>query len=295
MTTTWSIDICPEHSENMHRYSSVLLNFIDFNEIINCNYVLNLKAESFSFLEKFIFDNISFHMNRLGIESDDKTVTFWSKKREYNTDYLHMHIDHCDYEARVLSIQSKRPLFSSIIYLDDNNCPTLVTDVTTDMVSSKNFINNNNKKILFSFPKVLKNIVFESGKYFHGESYLSEYERTSRKAIVIAVWDRNNKPFYIPYFDKHFFYYFLFLRFEREIVDTEFNEFTRESVVFKTESRDKDIVIIQLNKDTYINNDLFEKIIIHRDKTTLYRFFDVIYNRIPDPDTIILKFSESNN
>lgn len=291
-TTTWTIDICPEYAANMHRFSSVLLNFIDFNEIINCTYFLNSKAESFSFLEKFIFDNISFHMDRLGIDSDDKTASFWSKKREYNFDYLHMHIDHCDYEDRVLNKQSKRPLFTSIIYLDDNNCPTLVTDVTTDMVSSNDFINNNNKMI-FSFPKVLKNIVFESGKYFHGESYLSDYERTSRKAIVIAVWDRNNKPFYIPYFDKHFFYYFLFTRFKREIVDTEFYEFSRESVVFKTESRDKNIVIIKLNKDTYINNDLFEEIIIRREKTSLYRFFDVIYKRISDPDTIVFEFSET--
>ena len=292
-TTTWTIDICPEYAANMHRFSSILLNFIDFHETINCNFFLNSKAESFSFLEKFIFDNISFHMNRLGIDSDDKTASFWSKKRESNEDYLHMHIDHCDYEARVFNKQSKRPLFTSIIYLDDNNCPTLITDVTADMASSKKFMNNNNNKIMLSFPKVLKNIVFESGKYFHGESYLSDYEITSRKAIVIAVWDRKNIPFFIPYFDKHLFYYFLFVRFERDIVDTEFNEFSRESVVFKTESRDKDIVIIKLKKDTNINNDLFEEIIIRREKTSLYRFYDVIYKRISDPDTIVLEFSDT--
>lgn len=289
-TTTWTINLDSQYSENVDRYNSLLIHFIDFSVKTQVNLSLNLESESFSFIEQFIYENIRFHMNRLKIpEINDKTITFWTKAEEYNFDHIHMHIDHCDYESRVYRTEKKKPLFTSIIYLDDNPCPTLVTDVTRYMVKKSNF-NKNNKKMFFSFPKMFKNIVFESGKFYHGESYLSDYNISNRKSIVIAVWNKENKPYYIPYFDKYFFYYYLFFNTKRKIDEKEYDEFKKSDILCTFENRDHTIVNVPIYDHSLVDLDFFHRLIVRREKNILYKFAN-IFKGIENPDTVILNFT----
>jgi hypothetical protein len=119
-----------------------------------------------------------------------------------------MHKDHCDYESRVFKTEIKKPLFTSLIYFNNNTSPTLITEIssTDDLYNSKVL----KSKLGISFPKKYKNICFDSGNYYHGEAYLSDNIDKERKVLVIALWDNDNTPSYIPYFSSDLFYYYLF-------------------------------------------------------------------------------------
>ena len=288
--STWTIGINSRYEKKLDRYNFLLNKFILFSENVKVTFSLNMESSSYSFVEKFISDNIKFHMKRLNIKSDSKKcVSFWTKRTEYDFDHIHMHIDHCDYESRVHNTEIRKPIFTSIIYLEENSCPTLITEVTRDMVKSGDFLKNNNK-MCFSFPKTLKNIVFESGKYFHGESYLTDYEKSSRKTIVIALWDEDNTPLFLPHFDRHFFYYYLFVEYQINIDKNEFDEFSTDDILCTLENRDDQIITIPVTDIGLLNGDFFHKLIVDREKKILYRFAKLI-NTIKNPDTVILDFS----
>lgn len=288
--STWTIDIESKFLKNIDRYTTLLNQFIYFSENMNVNFFINLESSTFSFIEKFIYDNVKFHMKRLNVHNEKNMhVSCWTKHTEYNFDHIHMHVDHCDYESRVHKTEFKKPLFTSIIYLDDNSCPTLITDITRDMVETGNFHTNNNK-LCFSFPKVLKNIVFDSGKYYHGESYLSDYKSSDRKTIVIAVWDDANKPSYIPFFDNHLFYYHLFTKYGRTIVENEYDEFDPNETLCKIENRNESTTTIEVNDVSLLNGEFFYKLIVEREKNIMFKFAKII-NTIKNPDTVILDFS----
>jgi GR25 family glycosyltransferase involved in LPS biosynthesis len=291
MTTTWNIDLNYNYTtEEKNNFSKEIDTFLDFSEYQQVNFFLNHHTNNkFCFIEKVIYDNIKFHTNRLNISLDDKYISFWTKKQEYTFNYIHMHIDHCDYESRIYDTENRAPLFTSIIYFNDNDCPTLVTDITRDMYNNKDFIKN--KKLLFSFPRILKNIVFEGGKYIHGESYLSNYELTDRKAIVIAVWDNKNKPLYVPYFDSIFYYYHLFTICNRPIKENEYNQFDKNNQLLLFKNRDNSILTVKCNDDKLLNYDFFYKLVIDKEKKILYRLNNII-NKIKNPDTVIIDFSD---
>ena len=284
----WTIDLNNLYSKNHIRFIEEIDTFLNFSQTTNVVYALNMNNR-FSFVEKLIYDNVMFHLKRLNINKNNKSISFWTKKQEYDFDYIHMHIDHCDYECRVYKYEKKRPLFTSIIYFNDNNCPTLITDVTENMCKTKKFSNNN--KLILSFPKILKNIVFESGKYYHGESYLSDYKLSDRKTIVIAVWEEENKPLYIPNFDIMFCYYHAFVNDGRLINKESYNEFDKDMTVFNYKKRDDTIIMIKLNDNNIINYNFFYRLIIEREKTILYELSDIIYKNTTNPDTIIIDFS----
>jgi len=286
----WTIDINNFYSQNHIRFIEEMDTFLKFHYDINVNYMLNINNNRFNFVEKLIYDNAMFHIKRLNINVNNKCISFWSKLHEYDFDYMHMHIDHCDYESRVYKYERKRPIFTSIIYFNDNDCPTLITDITEDMYKTNNFSNNN--KLILSFPKILKNIVFESGKYYHGESYISDYNITIRKTIVIAVWEESNKPLYIPNFDVNFFYYHAFMNHDRLINEESYNEFDKDTIVFNYKRRDDKIITIKLNDNNIINYEFFYKLIKEKNKKQLYEISDIIYRNTKNPDTIIIDFSD---
>jgi GR25 family glycosyltransferase involved in LPS biosynthesis len=290
MTTTWNIELNNIlYNPDFDTFSNEINNYIDFSEYQTVNFLLNHNKDSFCFIEKIIFDNINFHTKRLNVELNDKYISFWSKKHEYNYSYIHMHIDHCDYESRIYDTEKKHPLFTSIIYFEDNDCPTLITDITRDMYNNNDF--KNTKQMIFSFPKILKNLVFEGGKYLHGESYLYDRHIKNRKALVIAVWDKENKPLNIPYFDNIFYYYQLFFKFNRSIKDNEHNQFDKNNKIFLIKSREYSFFKIKCDDYTLINYDFFYKLIIKKDKKILYRLKH-IFDKIENLDTIIIDYSD---
>ena len=234
-----------------------------------------------------IYDVIIFHANRLHINISDKCVSFWSKTKEYNIDYIHMHIDHCDYESRIYGTEYKKPLFTSLLYFNDNNSPTLLTEITREMADTKCF---DDTKIALSFPKKCKNICFDSGNYYHGESYLSDEERSERKVLVIALWEQNQSPSYIPYFPMELFYYKLYNQYERHITLEDYNRYARDtSNVVDFIDMNHTIITIKIKN---IKQDFFNKLIIEKEKTIMYSFKNIL-NKFRNVDTFILDISNN--
>jgi hypothetical protein len=264
--------------------------FLFFSNRLSVNFFLDLKKTKYSFIEKIIYDTVKFHCNRLNIDLNDKAVSFWSKSTEYKFDYIHMHIDHCDYESRIFNAETKKPLFTTLLYFNDNECPTLITDVTREMCNKKDFMNSYNKKLGFSFPKSFKNIAFDSGNYYHGESYLTDYEQNERRVIVIAIWDTNNKPSHIPYFHSDLFNYFSFSFFYRTIDESRGDEYKKDENILTFENANNNIITIKINDSQLINDAFFEDLLIKREKKTMYRFHNIL-KKFKNPDTILLDFS----
>jgi hypothetical protein len=201
-----------------------------------------------------------------------------------------MHIDHCDYESRIFNTQNKKPLFTTLLYFNDNECPTLLTDVTREMCNKKDFMNSYNKKLGFSFPKSFKNIAFDSGNHYHGESYLTDYEQKERRVIVIAIWDNDNKPSHIPYFQCDILNYFLFSFFNNTIDEKSVDRYEMDKKLLTFENANNNIITIKINDSQLINNNFFEDLLIKREKKTIYRFHNIL-KKIKNPDTILLDFS----
>jgi GR25 family glycosyltransferase involved in LPS biosynthesis len=293
--STWTIDTNICCSQKHNNFIEEIYSFLDFSHNVDVVFGLNMKNDRLCFIEKLIYDNVMFHSKRLNININNIYVSFWTKSTEYYNDYIHMHIDHCDYESRIYNYEKRNPLFTSIIYFNDNNCPTLITDITKDMYNIKDMykINNfsNNNKLILSFPKVLKNTVFDSGKYYHGESYLSDYDLSDRKTFVIAVWDEENKPLYVPFFDRTFYYYYEFSNHDKLIHDRNSSEFDKETTIFNYKNRDNKNIIIKIDDNNIINYNFFYDLIIERKKTILYGLSNIIFKNTKDPDTVIIDFS----
>lgn len=264
--------------------------FVKYLDSLHVNFFLDTEKSKYSLMEKLIFDVVSFHANRLKININNKYISFWSKSTEYNLDYLHMHTDHCDYESRIYDTQFKKPIFTTLLYFNDNNCPTLLTDVTPEMKNNSEFMNKDNSKIGFSFPRRFKNITFDSGNYYHGESYLSDYQPTTRKVIAIALWDEINKPYHIPYFHNDLFFYYCFATNESIISITDTNKYDKNNPLLIFTNTDHNIITIKVNNTDLINNDFFHNILVKRNKKTLYNFKH-FFQQFVDLDTFIFDFS----
>lgn len=286
--SSWNINITNNDDKD---YKDLLNYFLSFSDKLSINFFLDIKKENFSFIEKIIYDIISFHCKNLNIDINDKYVSFWSKSNEYNFDYIHMHVDHCDYEARKLNVELKKTLLTTIIYLNDSDIPTLITDVTKDMFNKEQF-NLNNNKLIFSFPKKMKSIVFDSNCY-HGESYLSDSRNfTNRKVIVVALWDKINKPYYIPYFDNSTFNYFIFSHYKCSLDKYETPIFEKDKPIVKFYNTTDSILSIKTYDKTLINREFFYDLIIEKRKNIMYKFNKII-SKFNNVDNMIINFDSN--
>lgn len=154
--------------------------------------LLNLDQEEFDILEKYIYDIAVFHFKRLNIDiSNDYYVEFWCKDK-FQTHVLHVDCD----EVEKLNSNYIYPLISCVTYFNNNNYPTIITDIEHEDYLFKDF--EHKKRIFFSFPEKYKQITF-NGKYYHGSSKLSEFsDNEDRFIIAINLW--NKKPTSIEYY-----------------------------------------------------------------------------------------------
>lgn len=283
--STWDIEINNfTKYKNIDDFNKEIDNFLIYHNTLNTNFFLNIKNDRFSFIEKFIYDNIKFHTKRLNIELNNKHVSFWGKLNEYNFEYLHMHFDHCDYESRVYKSEKIKPIFTSLIYFNDNFNPTLISDIDRNMMNNNVFHHEKNNKLILSFPKKLKNIVFNSNK-LHGESYLSD-KISERKALLIALWDNDNKPLHIPYFDKNIYNYYLFTNHNIHIHNK--NDYDKKEI-FEYKNTNDEIETIKIVDNQLINKKFFEKM-LNREKTIMYPFIELLKNI--KHHSIILNFED---
>ena len=224
---------------------------------INCNIgtkLLDLSKENYSLYEKFVYDMAIFHFKRLNIEiTNNHYIEFWSKNK-FNTHKLHLD---CDEYQKKNNLNYLYPLLSCVTYFNDNDCPTIITDIDLESYKYKEFEKQTN--IYLSFPKCNKHITF-NGSFFHGSTSLKECHYDARNIIAINLWDKKptNIEYYTPNTDTNIFY----------------NKNKTEFIINRDEEK---TITINVNKNI-INYDFFENLLYSNPNTLCYCFDNLIEN-----------------
>ena len=123
-----------------------------------------------SFLEKIVCNIVTFHSNRLSINSKYTEFGFIHKKINF------------------MKNEGSTPILSIIVFFDNNNNnPFLITNLMEETYKYKNF---DNLIISCSFPKKLNHIIFESNEYYH-----SVYNEKTLVINVLDEYQSNSIPF----------------------------------------------------------------------------------------------------
>ena len=162
-------------------------------------YLLNTDQFNFDLLEKYIYDIAMFHFERLNIKynKDINYIEFWYKNKVNLDNNFHFI---CDEYERKINNNHIYPLLSNIIYLNDNICPTIITNIDLEKYKYKEFDNENDITIIF--PKKNKHISFD-GSNSHGTYVLFEENRADdpRHLLSINLW--NKKPTNVEYYNSN--------------------------------------------------------------------------------------------
>jgi hypothetical protein len=227
---------------------------------------LDLSKEKFSLYEKFIYDTAMFHFKRLNIEvTDSHFIEFWCKNK---FDTHRLHVD-CDEYQKKHNMKYIHPLLSCVTYLNDNQCPTIITNVDMECYKYKDFERQTN--IYLSMPKCNKQITFD-GQFFHGSTHLKEANDDSRYIIAINLWDTmpTNVNYYNPVTDDTIIY-------------------NKDVKNFIIDYKDDGIMTLNVNKNL-INFDLFENLLYNTSDTTCYRFNQLLEGRNTHFDSYKIQF-----
>ena len=229
-----------------------MINIINKN-VNNSTKLLDLSKKYYNLLEKFVYDTALFHFNKLNIniEKDECYIEFWCKNY-FQTNTLHVDCD--EYKKKQLNYEY--PILSCVTYFNDNNCPTVITDVELEIYKYKTF--ENCSEIFFSMPKSNNQITFD-GKYYHGSVMLSDNLETKVERCIIAINLWSKKPQNIDYY------------FENEVSNVHDKSLKMYEI---TESINEVNVIKVDNK--IINYEFYEDILYNRYENVFYRFNDLI-------------------
>ena len=182
----WSIDYNVDNQQ-------IIDNFLKINK---GSKLLNLlkPLKEYSLVEQFVYNIALFHCNRLNISLDNSIfVEFWFKSVP-DTDNFHLD---CDEYIRHNENKYVHPLLSCVTYLNDHNCPTILTNIDYETYKYKDF--ENQTSIFLSFPRLGKHITFEPNK-FHGTSNVfKDSNTTPRYMLAMNLWDK--KPENICYYN----------------------------------------------------------------------------------------------
>lgn len=214
---SWDIEIKEEYKElYCNFFSSDYIKYFDKNENNLSELFIDTTKQHFSLLEKIIYDIGMFHFKRVNIEFDENkhNIEFWIPVRDnYNNNddnnISSLHID-CDEEYRIKHNKRTSPFLSTVTYINydsNRNNPTIITNIEENNsdISNKDKLFQYNK-FYFSFPKFLKHISFEGGKYYHGilnySENTNEKQYKKRQVLAIGLWDKqlvNNNYFTSKY------------------------------------------------------------------------------------------------
>ena len=104
---------------------------------------------------------------------DNFKVTFFTKCYKTTGNDVNMHVDFDDLDFIKNDKETIHPFMSSITYLSISSNPTIITNITGDDIYDSNNINNVEVEkdvcSLIYYPDKYDHIVFEGGKYYHGE------------------------------------------------------------------------------------------------------------------------------
>jgi hypothetical protein len=235
----------------------IIDNFLKNEKPLSLLDLLKSKNE-YSIEEQIVYNIAAFHFNRMNISLDKSVfVEFWFKSVP-DTDNFHLD---CDEFIKSSEEKYIHPLLSCVTYLNDHNCPTILTNIDYDTYKYKEFEEQNS--LFFSFPRFGKHITFEPNK-FHGISNVFNNDncKNPRYMLAINLWDK--KP-------ENVGYYGMKLN-EQIIVD---NAIVHNAIVTNISKIDNAFeTIIVTNK--IINFDFFERLLYNEEKNLFLRFEEFI-------------------
>jgi hypothetical protein len=280
----WDIEF--NNNENVNDLIKLCKNYVNTDDCF-----LDINKPHFNLLEKIIYDISKFHFDRWGIILGENKyfIEYWVKNVVDEKLKFHLDCDNNGFTSRTDRNTNEnknnsyysRPFYTCIIYLNDNNYePTIVTNVTNKNYEEKNF---NNVNINLSFPRKLKHISFNGGKYFHtGQSIINETSNKliERTSIFFNFWDDTyiikEK---IPYIKKSIFpeeLDYISLKNSKRILSV--SEKKNEKIIYYDEGT--------------LNSTYFEEFFDNNKSTrkTFTKLFDLIeYSDFKKHDTFILK------
>jgi hypothetical protein len=242
-----------------------MLKEIDANFHISTK-LLDLSKPEFNLFEKFVYDTAMFHFKRLNIDvtKSQYYVEFWCKNK-FDTHALHLD---CDEYQKKTHLNYIYPLLSCVTYLNDNPCPTIITNVDLEKYKYKEF--ETQTELFLSMPKCNKQITFD-GRFYHGSTLLSDDEKDkeiSRYIIAINLW--NKKPTNVDYY----------------LVEGNQQLFLKEDTIATIENNENNIQTINVCKKT-INYNLYEDLLYIKNEKVCYPFGKLIkdINTNENPNT----------
>jgi hypothetical protein len=268
---TWTISSSNDfHEENVH--IDCLINQCILAKKDAPAYILNHCKTDFNLIEKYVYDIVNFHLNRMKIVFDTNiSVEFWFKSRKVYGSNIHTDSDDLSVNNKHLS---KKPFLSCLTYFDNNNDPTIITNIDNNAYKFKNITDNT---LCFSFPTRMKHIVFNGGKYYHCEgSVFDDNEHDERCILVIDVW-YNHIPVNLEYYDskKHSTY-------------TTNDIFKRDDCILHFNNQNQNIKKIEVTDDI-LNSNIFEEILYKKDAQVFNKFKNIFNKQdLYNNNTIIL-------
>lgn len=255
----WKITLITDNINDIDIYENLMSYF---NLDLYCSFILKTKQKKICILEKFLYDIMYFHCQRLNYDINEHYLEFWFNRFHNNNN---IHIDGDDYLRNVNKIDSEnKPLLTCLVYMTDSRIPTIVTNL-----SKTDYDNNNitpNHKISISFPKKLKSICFEGGKYYHGNyNIFNKTYQENRFVIVMNLWKK--KPTFVPFFDNTIAEYMLFCNLQRPVIN---NYLKKESNKILKLCNNCDKINI-LNSSGIFNKTFFHKLIN-------YKLYENVFN-----------------
>jgi hypothetical protein len=245
-----------------------------FHGTATSTWKLDVSKNKFSYVEKYIYDIATFHLKRMNVVYVPKkhVIQFWFKHKDECYPRA-LHVDfYTDYDKKT----EDNAFLSTVTYFDDDDMPTLFTNLTEDIAHTEDFANQN--KICFSFPKPLKHAFFLGKQYFHGhwQVFSNAVRNSKRDMLVIKVWDELD-PDFVDNFDNEFYSF-----------KEEYDAQGPSIIKFKPDNR---IKYIYMKDHTLINPELYKQFIASKiNKECCYPFGELILkNEYDKYDTFIFE------
>ena len=226
---------------NLLENNSIFEKMINLIDLYNIPFLLDKQN---SILEKFIFDVAHFHLKNFDTDLRDVYIEF-ELKNNINFDI------NCDnYDKIVNKCIDRIPLFTTIVYLDENL--SIITDMNNETYKYKNF-----SDLYVVLHKKMNNIVFNGGYYYSDGVNIENIH----KHLVINVW--KVKPYNVPYFNFDQFLFKCLMHEKKEIkpfyfkIDDQIFEFEPLNKIMKIDVKEEDIENIIYKK----NNSLVKSLI----------------------------------
>jgi len=258
---------------NIISQNIIIKDDIEFYKLLNTfeqnkKYLLNNKKEFFSLVEKLLYELALYHAKCLDLNEEDIFIEF-CVKTELSNNFDIEYDKHYMPGENLLDIVT--PVITTITYLNNNKIPDIITNIDMDSYKFKEFHSGNNT-IKFIFPKLLKHISFDGGKFYHGIQNILN-ETNERLILKMNIWI--TKPLNIPFF-----------------VDNSEQTISKNiKIIDKIEELDNNIII----EDDHIDNYFFENMLYKHNLKLNNKIYEIIKQKSDILDFLITSKNDKND